>query len=263
MKNSALGKWKNATPSPGAWINLPEIHTAELIARMGVDWLCFDLQHGLMTAADLLSLIPAISATNATPLVRVISNDAGQIGRALDMGAHGIIVPMVNTEAEAKNAVAACRYPPDGMRSCGPMRGIMLDGMKYLATANSEIACIVMIETREGLDNVEAIAATKGVDAVFIGPIDLCYGLGIAPGDFAHAAFVEAVNKIKAACRAAGCAVGLFGYSPDLAAQALKDGFQFVSIGTDISFFRQGVTAALAAARAMDDDQAPSPPVGY
>ena len=263
MKNSALEKWKNGTPSPGAWVNLPELHTAELIARMGVDWLCFDLQHGLMTAADLLALIPAISATNVTPLVRVISNDAGQIGRALDMGAHGIIVPMINTEAEAKSAVAACRYPPDGMRSCGPMRGIMLDGMNYLATANSEIACIVMIETREGLDNVEAIAATKGVDGVFIGPIDLCYGLGITPGDFANAAFVDAINKIKAACSAAGCAVGLFGYSPELAGQALKDGFQFVSIGTDIGFFRQGATAALETSGAVDNDQTQPPSAGY
>jgi 4-hydroxy-2-oxoheptanedioate aldolase len=248
MKNLALNKWKKGTPSPGVWINLPELHTAELIARMGVDWLCFDLQHGQMSFSHLLSLIPAISGTRVTPLVRVHSNDSALIGRALDVGAHGVIVPMVNSAQEAKRAVLACRYPPTGIRSCGPMRGVMLEGMDYLKTANDEIACIVMVETLEGLNNVEAIAATAGVDGVFIGPVDLCYGLGLTPGDFQHHAFLNAIKCIKEACHRAGCTIGLFGYTPELAAMALKDGFQFVSIGTDIGFFRQGATAALEVA---------------
>ena len=109
MKNIALEKWKQGTASPGVWINLPELHTAELIARMDIDWMCFDLQHGMMSFIHLLSLIPALSGTNTTPLVRVTRNDAGQIGRALDVGAHGVIVPMVNTSDEAAKAVAACR----------------------------------------------------------------------------------------------------------------------------------------------------------
>lgn len=263
MKNRALDKWKKKTPSPGVWINLPELHTAEMIARMNIDWMCFDLQHGMMSFTHLLSLIPAISGTKTTPIVRVTKIDSGQIGRALDIGAHGVIVPMVNTPEEAAQAVAACRYPPDGMRSCGPMRGAMLEGIGYLQTANEEVACIVMIETREGLENVEAIAATKGVDGVFIGPIDLCYGLGIAPGDFGADAFVGAVKRIQSACRSAECAVGLFGYTPELARQALKDGFQFVSIGTDIGFFRQGATSALETACAQEHVQQKAQPVGY
>jgi 4-hydroxy-2-oxoheptanedioate aldolase len=259
MKNHALDNWKNQIPSPGVWINLPEIHTAELIARMDIDWLCFDLQHGLMTEPHLLGLIPAISATKTTPLVRVTRNDPGQIGRALDLGA---LVPMVNTAEEARQA-AACRYPPDGTRSCGPMRGIMLDGMEYLATANQEIACIVMIETSEGLQNVSEIAATDGVDALFIGPIDLCYGLGLAPGDFGAESFVEAVQKIKTACGDANCALGLFGYTPELAAAALQDGFQFASIGTDIGFFRQGAEAALAITTPKQGSDKKPPSAGY
>jgi len=181
--------------------------------------------------------------------VRVTSNDAGQIGRALDAGAHGVIVPMVESAAEAGRAAAACRYPPAGNRSCGPMRGLMLEGFEYLATANAEIACIAMIETRRGLDNVEAIAAVEGVDALFIGPVDLCYGLGIAPGKFDDPAFVEAVAAIREAAHAAGKAAGMFGYSAELARKYLDEGFDFASAGTDNAFLRAGATAALAAAQ--------------
>lgn len=245
MKNFSLAKWRAGTASPGAWLMLTDLHIVENLVRMDFDWLCFDLQHGLLSHSHLLSMIPIVTATEKSPLVRVSQNDAGEIGRALDAGAHGVIVPQVNTAAEAASAVAACRYPPVGRRSCGPLRGVMQYGVNYLATANDEIACIAMIETREGLDNVEAIAATPGIDALFIGPMDLCYGIGIPPGDFGNAVFVSAVKSIRAACVAAECAVGMFGYSPELANQALEDGFTFASIGTDVSFFRAGVESAL------------------
>ncbi|MFM5922999.1 MAG: HpcH/HpaI aldolase family protein [Novosphingobium sp.] len=263
MHNQALAQWKAGTPSYGAWINLPELHTAEAIARMDFDWLCFDLQHGLLSYSHLLALIPATSATRATPLVRVAGNDAAAIGRVLDAGAHGVIVPMVNSAAEAAAAVAACRYPPQGTRSCGPMRGIMLEGFGYLATANAEVACIAMIETRQGLDNVAAIAATPGLDALFVGPMDLCYGLGITPGNFADPAFVEAIEAIKSASQAAGVALGMFGASPALAAKYLSEGFQFASVGTDISFFRDGAKAAFDTARGTAAGAPAKPHVGY
>lgn len=263
MKNTALAQWKAGTPSHGAWINLPELHTAEIIARMGFDWLCFDLQHGLMSYSHLLALIPAISATAATPLVRVAGNDAAAIGRVLDAGAHGVIVPMVNSAEEAARAVAACRYPPQGTRSCGPMRGIMLDGIDYLVSANEEIACIAMIETREGLANVDAIAATPGIDALFVGPMDLCYGLGIAPGSFSNPAFIAAIETIKAACESSGIAAGMFGYNAALAAKYLSEGFQFASVGTDIGFFRDGARAAFDTARGGAEPAPARPQAGY
>jgi 4-hydroxy-2-oxoheptanedioate aldolase len=214
----------------------------------GSDWLCFDLQHGLLSHSHLLALLPIVAATDKSPLVRVCRNDAGDIGRALDAGAHGVIVPMINSAAEAAAAAAACRYPPAGRRSCGPLRGVLRDGLQYLATANDEVACIAMIETREGLEDVEAIAATPGIDALFIGPVDLCYGLGVRPGDFGNPQYVSAVQRIKAACAAAGRAVGIYGYSPELARQALGDGFAFASVGSDVGFFRDGAQAALRAA---------------
>ncbi len=248
MKNLSLAKWRAGQFSVGAWINLPDLHVSETLARMDYDWLCFDLQHGLLSYSHLLSLIPAISATETTPLVRVADASASGIGRVLDAGAHGVIVPMIDTAEMAAQAVAACRYPPQGTRSCGPMRGLLTDGMGYLATANAEVACIAMIETRQGLDNVEAIAATEGLSALFVGPIDLCFGLGIAPGDFANPAFTGAIERIVSAARNSGIVAGLFGYSSEIAQQSSSQGFAFASAGTDIAFLRAGAAGALATA---------------
>ncbi|MBS0483403.1 MAG: hypothetical protein JSR96_14910 [Proteobacteria bacterium] len=264
MKNHALTQWRERKePSYGAWLNLPDLYSAEMLARMGFDWVCIDLQHGLISYSDLLGLVPALSGTKATVLVRVTSNDAGQIGRALDAGGHGVIVPMVNTAEEAAQAVAACRYPPQGTRSCGPMRDAMLEGFEYLATANSQIACVAMIETREGLANVKAIAATPGLDGLFIGPMDLCYGIGITPGSFGDPAFIEAVDQIKQACADAGIAAGMFGYNAALSRAALEDGFQFSSIGSDANFLREGAKQAFDAARGLDDPKAAKGQPGY
>jgi 4-hydroxy-2-oxoheptanedioate aldolase len=111
------------------------------------------------------------------------------------------------------------------------MRGAMLEGLGYLASANAEIACVVMIETRQGLDNVASIAATPGIDALFIGPVDLCYGLGLAPGSFPDRKFGSAVRQIRAACDSAGYAAGIFGYTPELARESLAQGFNFALAG--------------------------------
>lgn len=245
MKNHALGQWQRKEKSTGIWSNLPDIHLAELLGRSGADWICFDLQHGLMDYSALTSLLPAVSGLPITPIVRVAANQPDQIGKALDAGAEGVIVPMVNTAEEALQAARACRYPPDGIRSCGPMRGSMLEGMEYLKTANEHVACIPMIETEQGLANVDSIAAVEGVDALFVGPMDLCYGLGLTPGDFGNTKFTEAIQAILAACTAHGCAAGIFGYTPAIAAENLRNGFDFASIGTDISFARTGAAEAM------------------
>ncbi len=253
MINQALNHWRAGESSLGVWSNLPDIHLAETLARMGFDWICFDLQHGLMDYGDLTRLLPAICGQPLTPLVRVAANQPEQIGKVLDAGAQGVIVPMVNTAEDAQRAVAACRYPPAGTRSCGPLRDAMIEGFQYLATANEQVACIVMIETEEGLANVEAIAATPGVDAIFVGPMDLCYGLGLAPGDFTNDKFKAAIARILAATKAAGIATGMFGYTAQMANDVLNNGFDFASAGTDVSFFRSGAQQALAIASGDDE----------
>ena len=249
MKNLLLQKWREKEKSLGIWSNLPDIHLAEMLSRTGVDWICFDLQHGLMDYSDLTRLLPAITGVPVTPLVRVAANQPDQIGKALDAGARGVIVPMVNSAADAREAVAACYYPPRGLRSCGPMRDAMLEGLSYLGTANDEVACILMIETEEGLNNLDAFAAVEGVSGLFVGPMDLTYGLGLSPGDFANKRFIEALKAIRAACEANSLACGMFGYDAAMAARSLEDGFDFASVGSDISFARAGVSQALAVAR--------------
>ena len=263
MINLALQRWRQQETSLGIWCNLSNIHLAEIVARSGVGWICFDLQHGLMDYRDLTRLLPAVCGLPVTPLVRVAANEADQIGKALDAGAHGIIVPIVNSAADARRAVESCRYPPEGIRSCGPMRDVMLEGFSYLETANSQVACIAMIETEEGLANVDAIAAVDGLDALFVGPMDLCYGLGLVPGSFGDERFTAALRKIIDACSRYKRAAGTFGYTPELAAQALQDGFHFVSIGTDISFFRAGLSQSLATVDSTRSRSGPKSSAGY
>jgi len=258
-KPSAL--WNEEGGALGVWCNLPDIHVAETVARSGAQWLCFDLQHGLMDFSDLLTLLPAVTGTGITVLVRVASNTPDQIGRALDFGAHGVIVPMVNSVEEAKAAAEACRYPPQGVRSCGPMRPAMLEGLPYLASANERVMCFPMIETEQGLAAVNEIAGVSGVDGLFVGPMDLCFGLGIAPGDFGNPAFSAAINSILSACQNAGIAPGMFGYDAALARLALDQGFKFASVGSDISFFRAGLTEAMTVASGQATEKPPS--AGY
>ena len=267
MTNLALQKWRDGEKSLGAWSNLPDIHLSELLARSGFDWICYDLQHGLMDYSDLTRVLPAITGQPVTPIVRVAANQSDQIGKALDAGAQGIIVPMVNSVHEARAAVDACRYPPQGSRSCGPMRPLLLSGMDYLATANNDIACLAMIETAEGLAAVDHIAAVPGLDGLFVGPVDLCFGLGITPGDFGNGKFTAALDAILAACAKHGKFAGMFGYAPELASQALEQGFVFASLGTDISFMREGVNAAMTRAgfraEATGDSEEGEPKAGY
>ena len=248
MINTALRQWRAGERSVGVWIGLSDPLSAEAIAGMGFDWLCVDLQHGFMDAAALAPMLAALGASKTTPMVRVAAGTVDQIGKALDAGAHGVIVPMVSTVEEAERAASACRYQPRGLRSCGPVRGVT-DLSAYIKDAEREIACVLMIETAEGLANAAAIAATPGVDALFIGPVDLCLSLGLGASDFTAPAFVAALDKVRAACRAAGKPAGIFGYDADLAAGHFEGGFTFASAGTDTGFLRRGAADALARAR--------------
>ena len=168
-------------------MSIGNAYTAEVMANLGFDWLCVDLQHGLIDYQDLTAMLPAISTTETTPIVRVPWNEPYEIMKALDAGAYGVIVPMVNNREEALRAVSACRYPPVGLRSFGPIRAALYGGRGYSVESNGEIACIVMIETAEALENLQDIVTTPGVDGVYIGPSDLALALGLpAIGDNNH-----------------------------------------------------------------------------
>ena len=249
-KNLSLAKWRAGEQTIGAWLSLANTHTAEMMAHAGFDWLVVDLQHGLLDYGDLRHMLPAISATYTTPMVRVAGNSLPEINKCLDAGAMGVIVPLVNTRAEAAAAVAACRYPPEGGRSFGPIRAALYGGRGYAQEANEEIACIVMIETPQGIANLEEIVTTPGLGGVYIGPADLAYALGLPPkGDNDDPLHLETVGRILAACKAHGVPAGIHTGGLEYTKLRLAAGFNFVTLGSDGGFMMQAAATDLAAAR--------------
>ena len=183
-------------------------------------------------------------------MVRVPWNEPYEIMKALDAGAYGVIVPMVNTREEAERAVSACRYPPDGNRSFGPIRAALYGGRGYAKDANTELACIAMIETEDGIANLEDILSTPGLDGVYIGPSDLALALGMAPvGDNSDPKHAAVVQRILDACKAHGVAAGIHTASVEFSARYLAAGFNFVTLGTDSGFMMKAAGADLAAVR--------------
>ncbi|HEY5625029.1 MAG TPA: aldolase/citrate lyase family protein, partial [Dehalococcoidia bacterium] len=206
MRDNRLKElWAEGRPALGGWLGIPASTSAEMMAHAGFDWLCVDMQHGAIDYQVAVTMLQAISTTDTVPVVRVPWNEPGIIMKVLDAGAYGVIVPMVNSRAEAEAAVAACRYAPEGIRSYGPARAVLYAGPDYFSRANETVLCIPMIETREALANLDEIVGTPGVDAVFIGPSDLSVSLGLPPSyDQDAAEFVEAVASVEAACKRYG-----------------------------------------------------------
>ncbi len=214
----------------GTWVALANTNSAEIVAKAGYDFVIIDTQHGGIAANDLLPLIQIFDGKNVPALVRVTWTDQAQIMRALDLGAAGVVVPMVSTAAQAKLAAEACRYPPRGIRSFGPVRSYYsVDG------SVADPICLVMIETAEGLQNLEAIASTPGVDGILIGPMDLALSLGfsVAEGLAGQPRILEATSEIVDACRrhkiiSASAAIGL----PN-GKELAKRGVQMIAGGSD------------------------------
>jgi len=255
--NLALAKWRAGEQTIGGWLQLGNAHSAEMMASAGFDWLCLDMQHGLIDYGDLRFMLPAISTTDVTPLVRVAGNIPSQIMKVLDAGAMGVIVPLVNSREEAAAAVAACRYPPGGTRSFGPIRAALYGGRGYAAEANGEIACIVMVETKEAVANLEAIVTTPGVDGVYIGPNDLALALGMPPrGDTHDEPHASTVARILDVCKRHKMPIGIHASSPEFIRLRLEAGFNFVPAGSDAGFIGAGAAQAAAAARGVAKKQA-------
>jgi 2-keto-3-deoxy-L-rhamnonate aldolase RhmA/NAD(P)-dependent dehydrogenase (short-subunit alcohol dehydrogenase family) len=241
VSNTVLETLRRGGSASGLWLVTGSPAIAELAGEARPDALIFDLQHGLWEHGALHAAI-GITAGNATPLVRVAENSPIAIGSALDAGALGVIVPLVETAAQAEAAVAAARFPPAGMRSGGGVRPLR-DFKTYVAAARDDTLVAVMIETKRGVENAAAIACTHGVDMVFIGTGDLALSLGIFP-EFgpAHEAAVLAVRD---ACRDAGIAAGIFCTDPAFAAERRRQGFAFCTIAVDSDWVRQGAAASL------------------
>ncbi len=242
--------WAEGLTVFGLWSVVPGSFGAELVAGAGVDYVCVDQQHGIIDYDSMVPMLQAIRAGGAAPITRVLSNDPFLIMKALDAGAWGVIVPMIDTAEAAARAVAACRYPPRGIRSWGPTRASVALGSRNPEELGGEVLCLVMIETREGLENVEEISATPGLDGIYIGPSDLALSIGLSPTlEVTEEAHVEAVNRIRGACRRNGIAAGIQSASGEWARRHAEAGFDLVTVATDAKLLSAAARRELEAAR--------------
>lgn len=241
LKNTVLAKLREGKPSYGVWLTLGSPVLAEEIAPAGFDWALIDTQHGYFSHEALLATIQLLSHTSMVPLARPTANDPALIGRLLDMGALGVVVPLVNTREDAERAVAAVRYPPQGTRSAGGSR-LLLYGDDYFTAANPEILLAVMLETQQAVNNADAILSVPGIDAVYIGPGDLALDLGTfgQPSERHEAA----LQTVLQAGQRHGIPVGLACGSLDVALRRSAQGFRFLDAGGDLQFFWRGLREA-------------------
>ena len=233
----------------GTWLNLGSSMTAEIAGLAGFDWVVLDLEHGAGDHDSLLHQMQAVSATPAAPIVRVAWNEAPRFKRVLDLGCAGVLVPYVTTPDEAKQAVAAVRYPPRGIRGAATMTRATAFGRNaadYLAAASENLLTVVQIETESTLDYVDEIAAVDGVDVLFIGPLDLSINMGI-PQQLDHPRFRAAVAKVNQAARRAHKAAGILLFSPDQLEQTVADGFTFIGLSSDGNVLADGMRNLAAA----------------
>ncbi len=241
-------KWQAGEPAFGLWAAIASSLTVELAGVIGYDYVCVDLQHGFSDERAMLSMLQATAAAGSTPLVRVAWNEPGLIMRALDLGAAGVIVPLVGSRAEATRAVEACRYPPEGTRSYGPSRAELVIGSAVPSELAAAALCFGMIETADGLEKVEEIAATPGLDGVYIGPSDLSLALGLRPR-VGGAPLEEAIVRVREAAHAHGLIAGMHCASGHAARARAAEGFQLVTVAVDWSLFRATIARELTDAR--------------
>jgi 4-hydroxy-2-oxoheptanedioate aldolase len=232
------------------WCGLPSPMVAEVVAREGFVAVTLDSQHGMWDTAALATGIAAVRQGGAAPIVRIPLSDFAMVSRVLDFGAEGVIAPMINTAADARAFVAAAKLPPVGERSWGPHRACMLAGIAdqkdYLAHANDNVVTLAMIETRTALANIDAIAATPGIDGLFLGPSDLSIALSDGKTLDPESKTVETeLDRIVAAAHKAGKIPGAYCASAARAMAVVARGMRFCAISSDMAFLRAGARAQL------------------
>lgn len=232
------------------WCAIPSPVTAEVVGRAGFDMVTVDLQHGLIDYQMALTMLQVLQGLPAPVLARVPWNEPGILMKCLDAGFSGVICPMVNTPEDAGRLVQATRYAPLGGRSFGPTRANLVHGAGYAKAANASVLVLAMIETREAVQNLDAILAVEGIDGVYVGPSDLGLSLGHEPtleptAPEVLAAIAEIVRRARGAGRIAGVHTG----SAEMVGRMLGQGFQFASLLTDMRLFANALAAQLAATR--------------
>ncbi len=229
----------------GVWCTVPGTYVTEIVCRSGFDWLCLDLQHGFHVLGDLLGFVQTAERTDTPVLVRIEYRDSRIVHRVLDAGARGVIFPTIDTPQQAAEAVAMCRYPPAGRRSWGPARLALSDPAYHTARADDAVLCIVMVESREGLENLDEILAVPGIDAILVGPSDLGIDLGVGPQpDPLPGPHASALQTIARGCAGAGIPAMAHAVSAAGVAKFRELGYQVFGVSSDAALLR-GATLAL------------------
>jgi 4-hydroxy-2-oxoheptanedioate aldolase len=235
--NTLRAIWARGEASVNGWLSIPSAFSAEVMAHQGFDSLTVDMQHGVVDYQTAVTMLQAISTTSVVPLARVPWNDPALVMKILDAGVYGVICPMINTRAQAEALVRACKYPPRGYRSWGPVRASIYAGTDYGDHANEELLVIPMIETAEALENLDDILSVPGVDAIYVGPSDLSLALGVKPRlDQTDPPVVEAQQKIVAACKRHRVVAGIHNNTAAYALKMIAEGYQFVTLASDSRF---------------------------
>lgn len=257
IANQLKEAWAAGKPTINGWCSIGNPFTAEIMAAQGFDSITVDMQHGALDFSALLPMLQAMRASSATLLARVPWLEPGIIMKALDAGAYGIICPMVNSAEEAARFVSYMRYPPLGQRSFGPTRVSIAAGANYAGEANDNVLAFAMIETADGMANLDAIAATPGLDGIYVGPADLTLSLTqgrLAPGfDRQEPEMIAALQRIVGACKANGIRAALHCGTPDYAARAIGWGFDMTTVGGDSRFLASAASAAVQGFRKLTE----------
>lgn len=244
-------KLRAGQPTIGCFLGLESPNVAELLANAGFDWLIVETEHNGLDSAEIEHMLMAMNGTETIPLVRIPSSNPVFIQRALDMGAMGIVVPLVKTPAEAQAIVRATRLPPQGNRSWGPLRAsrYTFDNEDYFNRINDNILVTLILETKEAVDNLEAIASVPGIDAIYLGPWDLCLSLGLNP---LHQPFPEIntiIERMVTVARKTGIAAGIGAVTPGELQERRTQGFTLLGYGPDYFLLASAARAGLAAFR--------------
>ncbi|GAC1511791.1 MAG: aldolase/citrate lyase family protein [Ktedonobacteraceae bacterium] len=246
---------KRGEPTLGAWLNLPLVSSARIMARLGFDWLLVDMEHTAHSPTLMADMVATIAdAGTSAPFVRIPYNSVEWFKWTLDAGAWGVLVPMVNTREEAERVVSNTKYPPQGTRSVGgafaPYGFGTSDRNAYLQGANDEIIVAIQIESAQGLENLDAILSVPGIDVAFVGPNDLHASLGLPPTMYStQRPFLDALERIKASAKRYHIAVGIMSSDGATAAERVREGFQMVTVTTDLNSMVSGATQNLLMAR--------------
>ena len=240
-------------PPIGTWISSASPLVAEAVAHAGFDWGLIDMEHSPIDLMDVVHLLQAVASSRLSPVVRVPANDAVVIKRVLDAGATTLMVPFVQDASAALAAVAATRYPPEGMRAMSASGRASQFGTDttYFRSANRGLTVIVQLETVQAVEQLEAIAAVPGVDAIFLGPADLSASMGHV-GEPTHPAVMALMADVVRRCRAVAKPVGAFGATPEVVAQYRTIRFDFVAISSDLGLLIRGARTAVAALKTQE-----------